>query len=510
MADRPRGAGGGNVVGAIVGVVDLDDGGLDEKVNRLLVSMDAVEHAMADVGTAGARIGRSFTHVATTADVGAKGAQAFSRSLVEISRGIEDFTVAGPLGVLNNIPGIFTNMAAAAGVTGAALGVATAGVSLLATGAYILYRNWDSLTGLWEERNPFPESAESLRGMEGQLRKVKDAIDDLQGLSSLDNAELARANTLLAERDRLEKEITAEKEHRAKIDAFLKGKTEEESARGGAFTKSVGEDRAGFIDDVKAAMDREAEFSLARARGRAIGRIAAFDATGATQEEKNANYRREVDAFEDFAAFTKGADRTRLAEELTKKLGEGDAKALERLRDLMAGGTGVLIGGEGFAARLEANDPEVKAAAARNKAIDEETDRRRADALRMRQEDAERTNRPIDEETDRRLKLKQADDREQRARLLAAMGPGGMVIEDPDQARNDLTAAHGRRLAALMAPEDRRSMVMDASQAWASVQQSISAAPSEEAKRMAEVRDEIKQFRDDMRKLGRPVNPGRR
>jgi hypothetical protein len=74
---------------------------------------------------------------------------AFARGLLDLSRGIEDVATGGPIGGLNNIPGIFTNMASAAGVSATSVAGWTTGISLAATGAYLLYRNWDSVEQLW-------------------------------------------------------------------------------------------------------------------------------------------------------------------------------------------------------------------------------------------------------------------------------------------------------------------------------------------------------------------------
>lgn len=96
-----------------------------------------------------------------------------SRGLLEVSRGIEDFTTGGPIGVLNNIPGIFTSMASAAGVSSTAVAYWTAGVSVAATGAYVLYKNWDSISSLWEEEGTLSE-AERMKELGKQTKLTAD------------------------------------------------------------------------------------------------------------------------------------------------------------------------------------------------------------------------------------------------------------------------------------------------------------------------------------------------
>jgi hypothetical protein len=66
-----------------------------------------------------------------------------SRGVLELSRGIEDITTGGPIGILNNIPGMFEGIGRAAGMTVPQVNVAVAGVTAFSTGVYILWRNWN-------------------------------------------------------------------------------------------------------------------------------------------------------------------------------------------------------------------------------------------------------------------------------------------------------------------------------------------------------------------------------
>lgn len=79
-------------------------------------------------------------------DATGKSGQGAARGFLELSRAVEDFTVAGPLGALNNIPGIIQSFAQELKLSTALVAGLTAGVSILATGAYIIYTHWGSIT----------------------------------------------------------------------------------------------------------------------------------------------------------------------------------------------------------------------------------------------------------------------------------------------------------------------------------------------------------------------------
>jgi hypothetical protein len=377
MATPPRDArgrftsdGGGESVGGISASIEVDDGGVSpamarldaaltqavQKFNAVKAAADPVTHAMTEIAAGSGRAAQAFSRLDTSVVASGRGTAAFARGMLELSRGVEDFTVAGPLGVMNNLPVIMSNMAAAAGVAATSVAALTAGVSFLGTGAYILYRNWDSVTSLWQEKNPFPKSADDLENMQDRLKEVSKELDKLKGLQSLDNTQLARANTLIAERAKLEKEVTAEKERQKNIDVVAKAKDPEDAKRAATIAGAVGAGEGGdaFRADVEAAMRVELRREIDRARARRDRDITAMDASGASAQVRGeyANTRKnEFDALE----RTLKGDMTRMIGEMMAGLGRGDPKAMARLRDLMDAGTGVLIGGEGFRGRLDKN-----------------------------------------------------------------------------------------------------------------------------------------------------------
>lgn len=80
-----------------------------------------------------------------TGDQGQKAGQAAARGFLELSRAVEDFAVAGPLGALNNMPGIADSIGRSFSLSAGAVAGITAGVSALATISYVVYQNWDRI-----------------------------------------------------------------------------------------------------------------------------------------------------------------------------------------------------------------------------------------------------------------------------------------------------------------------------------------------------------------------------
>lgn len=110
-------------------------------------------------------------------DATGKRASAAARGVLEFSRGVEDLAVAGPLGVLNNVPTMFESIGRAVGLSATTVGALTAAVSLAATAAYILYQNWDRLDALLNPRRP-KEYADSVEGLTQKVKDLRDAQDE--------------------------------------------------------------------------------------------------------------------------------------------------------------------------------------------------------------------------------------------------------------------------------------------------------------------------------------------
>jgi hypothetical protein len=159
-----------------------------------------------------------------------RGAQ---QAMLEFSRGVEDFSTGGFLGVLNNIPRTFEGIAQAIGLSQTAIAGWTTGISLAATGAYILYKNWDTIVTLFQETRAFERAANDIAAMERELKAAKDRLEELEKLSAHTAEQTAEYNRLRERSVQLEKDITEQKQLQADLDKLrqLEPDKEEKAAR---------------------------------------------------------------------------------------------------------------------------------------------------------------------------------------------------------------------------------------------------------------------------------------
>ena len=115
---------------------------------------------------------------------GGKAGQAFARGLLEASRGLEDLATGGFIGVLNNIPGTFQNMAKSAGMNMDKIGSAVAGVTVIATSAYLVWKNWDLIMSTFGHGNRIKEVADE---MEELGKKTSISADEWERLNRAKN-----------------------------------------------------------------------------------------------------------------------------------------------------------------------------------------------------------------------------------------------------------------------------------------------------------------------------------
>ena len=137
------------------------------------------------------------------------GTNALSRAALEFSRGMEDFTTAGPIGALNNIPTMFFNIGRAIqsinpelGLTMGHINAFTTAVSLLATAIYAVYKNWDLFMDVLGET---------------QIKHAADEIDRLNKLKDktiAQETELLRLKQLQSDAERATKAASEEQQER--------------------------------------------------------------------------------------------------------------------------------------------------------------------------------------------------------------------------------------------------------------------------------------------------------
>jgi hypothetical protein len=161
----------------------------DADLNELLRDLAAYE-ARADALTATEL--RNYQTVATASakaggvvkksqEESQRAARGTTQAILEISRGFEDFTTGGFVGVLNNIPGTIQGIGQAANLTGVEVAALTGGVSLFAATVFLAYQNWDKIekafgsTVIETTLNRVNLLKESLKELED--KKVKTAID---------------------------------------------------------------------------------------------------------------------------------------------------------------------------------------------------------------------------------------------------------------------------------------------------------------------------------------------
>ena len=235
---RPRdtsgGGGGGGAAGGVFSSVVLDTSQIAPALQQLNAATQASATALKQVETAAEAEARAVREAAAAAKVAEEAQRAyerslgtsfialekmqvaglryqdtlekstnkaasFSRGMIDISRGVEDFATGGFLGILNNIPGAFQNMGAAVGISGTALAGWTAGVSLAATALYVLYKNWDTFAS--EAKAPWMQTAaQEMETLAGKTERTADEQKRLNDLKrEFNQIEQQRANRPEAE-----------------------------------------------------------------------------------------------------------------------------------------------------------------------------------------------------------------------------------------------------------------------------------------------------------------------
>lgn len=251
-----------------------------------------------------------------------RSARGTTQAVLEVSRGLEDFATGGFVGILNNIPGAIQGIGQAAGLSTLAVGGLTAGISVLATGAFVLWKNWDQVQELFGLGIPRPilDTTEELK------RKLKEAKDVTEDLGKKTNLTLAELNQYKDATGKV-KEYNAELKRRADLEDILSGKSKAERERASGFKEAVAE--TGGEEAVRALE----------------GAIDPYAVGGKVFNEVRG----------------KNSSSRDLAEDLIREAGGGDKRLRDKIVELLRGQYGSKEGD--FASRIEATSPETKAAA---------------------------------------------------------------------------------------------------------------------------------------------------
>ncbi|MHC5536643.1 hypothetical protein ACYOEI_00030 [Singulisphaera rosea] len=325
------------------------------------VSTDAVDHAMEELAASSGRASSSFERTGSAAAATTSKMSPLSQRIQAGTYAFQDFTSAsGDLGqklnaITNNIPGLL-----------AGFGNFGYAVSLIITGAVALYKNWRAIATLWEDRHAV-KTANDLKGLEDQLDRTKDKIQELEKATKDSNGEMsmtveeqAKYNDLKAEQVRLEKEVSAEKKRQHEIDELLQSRSKEDRERGQAFEDAAAGRGARLRSDVQKALVTRAGYDVKREEDRMGTRVVQYgQRADVTHDQYLAFAQTERAKFDEFkknmldpALWQKATD------DLLVKLKAGDKNANARLTKLMDAGTGVLIGGNGFRKAWEDQQPE--------------------------------------------------------------------------------------------------------------------------------------------------------
>jgi hypothetical protein len=184
-------------------------------------------------------------------------ARGATRAVLEFSRGLEDLTTGGFLGILNNIPGMFGGMAQAAGLAAPQVAAVETAASLLGTAAYALYKNWDQVKKLFDDGL----GAKTIEDVESITKALKE-LTDKEWKTRIDVQDINNAKVKLDE-------LTKAKHGYDKLNA----PTDEQEATAKGVTQAIVENqgargREGLTDAVIAATvgPESPEVKAARAR----------------------------------------------------------------------------------------------------------------------------------------------------------------------------------------------------------------------------------------------------
>lgn len=341
--------GGGS--GGVSATVELDDSQIAAAVARLRAAMDqsgeAMKRLQADfaAGKVGvdqfeeelaqltAQMGRAQTAASSFgASVASSGqrTQAAVRGITDFSRAAEDFSTGGFLGVMNNIPGVMTNVGAAFGVSATTMALFTAGASIAVATGYLLYRNWDSVTSLFQDKNPFPKTTDSIDGLTEAIKTNDKALDELRKKEGLNNEELAKANKLIAENIQLNKQLEEARKRKKDVESIVESVSPEQEEKAQAFkTASLGrgeEVRDGIIAHYeRKKVDRNAAI-ISEMQAKAAEQTAAGDLRGAARTRKEAM---------GFVAANNAIDSGNIADELISDIMQGREGSFEKFKGIM-------------------------------------------------------------------------------------------------------------------------------------------------------------------------------
>lgn len=550
------GQGGSDNVGGISASVEMDDTKLPAQLAKLRAALDTVDEKLhilggsfAQVGVAGAltqerlsRLTASKIELKSRIDdvtaalvreaaatrqldtAGGRGRGGFaagggmsggalSRAAIDISRGVEDFAVAGPLGVLNNVPGIVANIGQAAKLSAGQIAALTTGFSLAATAAYVLYQNADKLVDL------LPQLAKDAFGMTGTKteaeamallgEKTHKTAEDQKRLNEY-KQESQRIDAMMELKSKTEKavaagvqDVIAEADSEAVLAAIIKGRMKDKR-----FLE--GDEKYDKLRDIRQKRDNlKEDFDAPLSQQEAMSLGAAGAAPG-VREQKLAMVKQErrlaiarLDD-EEIALRKEMFDRQRKeAQRLIDGAQKDPAALIAEARKNPQFFPGTLVD------QLEKNTP----GAIKNRAIDAQTD---AMLKKKKEADAAALAKPLADQDAAAVAGDQVTkDAFAAVAELKARNDENEGVNAEETDRFMQLQAIGERFSEKAMGAIRSSRVMDVTQLNASVQSSINNDDPmkrllEEAKESSLNLKEIRGLMVGLRNMGQPVRPGGR
>jgi hypothetical protein len=321
---------------------------LGHERNAIFAAENAMETFTVEASQAASATGK----VGAAAGATRAGMGNLQQSMIAGSYAFQDFTsTSGDLGaklnsVTNNIPTLLAGL----GGVGIAMGIAaTAGVAV--------YRNWDSISSLWETRNPFPKAADDISGLKRELDRAKDGLEKFEKAGTGTAESIAKYNELRTRTAELEKEIADQQERQATIKRALESKDEAQEGRAKGFQEATKGQGQQTLDAITAALEAQGQAEVEAADVARKLRIQAFEAEGHTAEERAAFAREQADIFRSIERGVRASDFEGEAKKLFAGLLNGEERAgvlLQRLTD----NTGRTFGD--LAERAKAADPALK------------------------------------------------------------------------------------------------------------------------------------------------------
>ncbi len=243
--------------------------------NALRAADGVMENFTADCSSAASAQGKLGTAAgALRGDMGT-----LQQSIIASSYASKDFTATtGDMAAkLNRLTDNLPTLSIGVGGLGVAL-------SAVGTAAKAVYRNWDSIASLREDRNPFPKLAGDIDGMKRELDAANDSIKKFEKPGRRSAAQVANDNELRKTPARPEKEIADQQKRQDPLKKLSEAPSDEDEGRAKGLQEAAGRTDSG--ERLRQARENGSDNTLEPERvGMALG-IDVIQANKKSAEEK--------------------------------------------------------------------------------------------------------------------------------------------------------------------------------------------------------------------------------